>query len=580
MIRLWILLWLAGLCSAAQAQQSALPNIGYTVSLQGPADPSLGKRIRDEITLEKRKQAGVPSLPVLQSRLDSDLERIEHVLKAFGYYDGHASGVIVEGATAEVRIVVDEGPLYRIGIFSIVWDGAQPTAPPETIVEGLPASGTNIVAAGERIVAALREDGYFDAAILERRAVLDRPAGKVDVTYTIASGPPVVLGGIAVEGNADLPASRVARLSKLEIGALLTPKVMKDAEDNLMKSAVFDEARADAVGKGTPRTVRLTVDERLWRSFSGAIKWSLQDGYAIEAAWEHRNIFGDAERLRASVTYGSQRKGVAVNYQEYDVFWPDYTLNASLIVDDEDVDDLAYQQVALIGTLETELLDKLILRFGGSLEFVHDESFDRGGDFALVGLRGELAYDTTDDLLDPTKGFRAALRINPYFGVSNDFRQFTIVEAIGSAYFALDDDNSWIAAGRLRLGTVVGDRRDDIPLPKRLFAGGGGSIRGFGYKRAGPIDDEDRPIGGASVLEINAEMRWRINEDFGAVAFVDAGGAYEDPVPDFHKMFVGAGLGVRYYSPIGPVRLDVAMPVSGGKGEADYQIYVSIGQAF
>lgn len=91
-----------------------------------------------------------------------------------------------------------------------------------------------------------------------------------------------MLGDVAVEGNAELPGSRVARLSKLKIGELLTPKALKGAEDNLMKSAVFDQARADAIGKGTPRTVRLTVDERLWRSFSGAVKWSLQDGYAIE----------------------------------------------------------------------------------------------------------------------------------------------------------------------------------------------------------------------------------------------------------------------------------------------------------
>lgn len=567
---------------AAHAQQQpSLPFISYTVELQGPAEADLAERIGQEMSLEKRKSEGVPSIGVLQARLDSDLESIRRVMRAYGYYDGRASGSIVEGpAAARVLIVVDEGPLYRIGIFRVVWEGAQPSTPPQTIVEGLPASGRNIVAAGERIVAALKADGYYDADMIERRAVLDRGAGKVDLTLTIASGPPVRVGDIRVEGNDRLPATRIVRLSKLEIGELLTPEEMKAAEDELMKSALFNEARASAPGRGTPRTILLTVEERLERSFSGAIMWSLQDGYAIEAAWEHRNIFGDAEKLRAAITYGTQRQGVEVGYNEYDFIWRDYKLLATFQALKEEVDDLPYQQIALIGVLETELAEKLIVRFGGSLEFVHDESQSEGGDFALLGARGELVYDQSNDLLDPTEGYRLTLRLNPYIGVNNDFRQFTIVEAIGSAYLPLDEDKEWVIAGRLRLGTVVGDRRDDIPLPKRFFAGGGGSIRGFSYKRAGPIDDEDRPVGGASVLELNGEVRWRLSEDFGAVVFVDAGGAYEDAIPDFNRLFVGGGVGVRYYSPIGPVRLDVATPISGGEGEPGVQIYVSIGQAF
>jgi translocation and assembly module TamA len=576
----WLGVWLLAIPHIAHAQPSPAAEMQYAVSVRGPSDEGMATRIRQEMKLEARRKEGAPSLPILRARLDADLERIRQVMRSFGYYDGQVTGTIAESPTLSVEITVNEGHLYRIGLFRVVWEGARPTEPPETVVEGLPASGRNIVASGERIVAALKADGHYDARMVERRAVLDRPAGKVDLTLTIASGPLIALGAVAVEGNETLPAERIVRLSKLEIGQLLTPEEIKDAEDELMKSALFNEARADAKGSGTPRTVRLTVVERLQRSFSGAIIWSLQDGYSIEGAWEHRNIFGDAERLRASITYGTQRQGVEVSYREFDFFWRDYTLLSTFQALRENVDDLVYQQVALIGTLETEIYEDMILRFGGSVEFVRDESFDNGGDFALLGARSEITYDGSNDLLDPTEGYRFAVRLNPYIGVNDDFRQFTIVEATGSAYLGLDEEKTWVLAGRVRLGTVVGDGRDEIPLPKRFFAGGGGSIRGFGYKRAGPIDEEDRPIGGASVLELNAEMRWRISEDLGAVAFIDAGGAYEDTIPDFNKLFVGAGLGVRYYSPIGPVRFDVATPVTGGKGEPSVQIYVSIGQAF
>jgi translocation and assembly module TamA len=480
-----------------------------------------------------------------------------------------------------VTIRVAQGPLYRIGVFQVTWRGGRPDNAPETIGEGLPASGRNIVAAGERIVGALRALGHFDAQMVQRRAVLDRGAGRVDVTLVIDAGPLVTVGGVQVSGVETIPAERVVRLSKLEAGELLTPKTLQDAEDKLMESGLFNESRASAVGIAPARTIGLAVAERLPRSVSGAIKWSLQDGYAIEAAWEHRNIFGDAERLRAAITFGSLTQSLEVSYREYDVLFDGHTLLATLSIGREDVDGQVYQQAAMIGTLETDIYEDVVLRYGGSIEFVRDEGLTDGGDFALIGLRAEATYDGANDLFDPTEGFRAAVRIQPYVGWNGDLRNFTILEATGSAYLALDEEKSFVLAGRLRVGSIVGDGVGDVPLPKRFFAGGGGSIRGFGYKRAGPIDALDRPTGGASVVEFNGEVRWRINEDFGAAVFVDAGGAFESNIPGKDgDWFIGAGAGVRYYSPIGPVRLDVAAPINARSGEPGVQIYVSIGQAF
>ncbi|BCW90540.1 Outer membrane protein assembly factor BamA [Alphaproteobacteria bacterium SO-S41] len=555
--------------------------LAYDVTLIGPDDPDLAERIRGDLELEKKKERGTPSVGVLESRMEKDLERARHALQAYGYYDGTATGAITQDTRLHATIRVEQGLLYRIGVFAVTWQGARPAYTPQTVGEGLPATGLNIVAAGERIVAELKTLGYFDARMVERRAVLDRGAGKVDVTLIVDPGNVVSVGGFKVSGAETIPEARVVRLSKLEIGELLTPPRLQEAEDKLMESGIFNEARVSAIGVAPARLIGLTVTERLPRSISGAIKWSLQDGYAIEAAWEHRNIFGDAEKLRAAITVGSLTQSLDVSYREYDVLFDNHTLVASLNVAHEDVDGLVYEQAALIGTLETDIYKGVILRYGGSIEYVHDETQLEGGDFALVGLRVEATYDGANDLFDPTEGFRASVRIGPYIGWNGDLRNFTILEAVGSAYLPLDEEKTWVLAGRLRLGSIVGDGRDDIPLPKRFFAGGGGSIRGYSYKRAGPIDADDRPIGGASVVEFNGEVRWRINEDFGAAVFVDAGGAFESNIPgQGGDWFIGAGAGVRYYSPIGPVRLDVAAPINARSGEPGVQIYVSIGQAF
>ena len=574
------LVWLAVLCGAAAAQD--LPTIPYTLTVNGPADEEVAGRIRAELTLDKRRDQGVPSIGVLEARLARDVARAKEVMAAYGYYDGAVSSNLVDGgASASVTLTIDQGPLYKIGRFDIVWQGGKPATPVLAFATGLPASGRNIVAAGERVIAKLKSDGYFDAAVVERRAVLDRPSGKVDVTLTLTAGGLVTVGGFDIEGAQEIPQPRIARLSTLEVGELLTPKRLKDAEDRLLETGIFNEARASAVGAAPARTVRLAVGERPMRTLSGAIKWSMQDGFAIEAAWEHRNIFGDAERLRTALTLGQQRQALEVSLRRYDTIFEGHTLLATLEVAHEDVDGQIYESAALIGTLETDIYDKIVGRYGASVEFVRDEGLTDGGDYALIGVRGEVSFDNSNDLLDPTEGYRVTLRALPYLGYNGDLRNFVILEALGSAYLPLDRQKEFVLAGRARLGSVLGERRDDIPLPKRFFAGGGGSIRGYSYKRAGPVNIDDEPVGGASVVELNAEARWRINEDFGAVAFVDGGGAFEGAMPgDGGDWYIGAGLGVRYYSPIGPVRLDVAMPINAREGEPGVQIYISIGQAF
>ena len=581
MARLLVLLALAIAFSAATRAQD-LPTIPYTLTVNGPADAEVAERIRAELTLEKRRELGVPSIGVLEARLQRDMARAKEVLAAYGYYDAVVTPSLVDnGNSASVTLTIDQGVLYTIGRFDIVWQGPRPKTPILAFATGLPASGRNIVAAGERVIARLKVDGYYDSAAVERRAVLDRPSGKVDVTLTLTAGGIVTVGNFTVEGAEEIPQERVARLSMLETGELLTPKRLKDAEDRLLETGIFNAARADAIGSAPARTIRLSVTERPMRTISGAIKWSMQDGFAIEAAWEHRNIFGDAERLRASLTLGEQRQALEVSLRRYDTFFDGHTLLATFEVAHEDVDGQIYEHAALIGTLETDIYDKIVGRYGASVEFVRDEGLTNGGDYALIGLRGEVAFDNSNDLLDPTEGYRLTLRALPYLGYNGDLRNFIILEAFGSAYIPLDRQKEFVLAGRLRVGSIFGEERADIPLPKRFFDGGGGSIRGYSYKRAGPIDIDDRPIGGASVVEVNAEARWRINEDFGAVAFVDGGGAFEGAMPgNGGDWFVGAGLGVRYYSPIGPVRLDVAAPINAREGEPGVQVYISIGQAF
>jgi translocation and assembly module TamA len=570
-----------------------IPTLPYTVQLEGPADADMAERIRGELTVMKRQPRGTPSVATLQARLDADVERVRTVLHAYGYYDGTVQAAIAGTQNLSVRIVVQQGVRFRIGSFRLVWqEGRPPPVALKVEAVGKAASGRHIVAEGERIVGQLKAEGYFDARFVDRQVILERASGTVAVTVTLSAGEPVRVGSFEVRGQEDLPAERIVRLSKLDPGELLTPERMKDAENDLLGSALFNAARIEPVGRSQARTMRLNVEERLPRSVSGAAHYSMRSGIGAELAWEHRNLFGDAELLRTELSYGTLKQEAELFYREYDFIWRDYALLATLNYTHEDVNGAQFQQISLIGTFERELARRLTLRVGGSLEYVTDELDSDDTDsnsYNLAGLRAELVYDGSNDLLDPTEGYRASVRAIPYFEIGGGGSQFTILEASGSVYWALDEDRRFVLAGRGRLGTILGASRSEIPLSKRFFAGGGGSIRGFPYKMAGPVitvlddsSDDIIPIGGKSVIELNGEFRYRVSEAFGAVAFVDAGGAYDGPRPTSGgDHFVGAGLGVRYYSPIGPIRVDVAVPVTRPHRDiGDYEIYVSIGQAF
>ena len=170
----------------------------------------------------------------------------------------------------------------------------------------------------------------------------------------------------------------------------------------------------------------------------------------------------------------------------------------------------------------------------------------------------------------------------PYLGLNDVSPDFLRLELDGSTYYSVIDKERLILAARAKLGMMAGDSANAIPAPKRFYSGGGGSVRGYQYQTVGPLDANNDPIGGRSLLEVGFEARVKITDSIGIVPFIEGGNVYESMAPDFSGEFLwGAGLGFRYYTAIGPIRLDVAVPLNKRPNVDDsYQIYISIGQAF
>jgi translocation and assembly module TamA len=197
--------------------------------------------------------------------------------------------------------------------------------------------------------------------------------------------------------------------------------------------------------------------------------------------------------------------------------------------------------------------------------------------FLIAALPTGLIYDGSDDLLNPSRGFRLGGRISPELSFQDTTFGYVKAQVDGSIYQPMGE--RLVLAARARLGSIMGSSVSQIAPSRRFYAGGGGSVRGYGYQDIGPRDANNDPIGGKSLAEFSIEARVRFG-NFGVVPFVDAGNISTQFLPHLNDLRIGAGVGARYYSSFGPIRVDVGTPVNPQKGDAKIAVYVSLGQAF
>jgi translocation and assembly module TamA len=344
--------------------------------------------------------------------------------------------------------------------------------------------------------------------------------------------------------------------------------------------------RLDATGR-LPTT--FTVSERARHAIGLSAAYETNYGPSVRAYWEHRNLLGGAERLRVEAevarigtggSIGEMTYRGGVTYRDPGLLGRDLTLVVSLFALRERLE--AYDRDAITGTVlfEQRLSERLFVQAGPTADFGRSGSPDgRLTNYQIAGLTFGGRYDGTDSLLDPSQGWRLNGAVTPSWSFSTS-APFAPLRATGSTYWDVLGNRRSILAARGTLGSLLGAQLGDVPRHIRFYAGGGGSVRGYDYQSIGPRDERNRPSGGGSLVEASVEWRQRVWGDIGAVAFVDAGSVGSSSAPEFSNLRVGAGLGVRYHTPIGPIRADVAVPLVKQRDSSNFGLYVGIGQAF
>ena len=601
-----ILLVLVGASVRAAAPQP------YLVTLAPTGIAPLDAALAASSTLITLRTAAPVGPFALTLRARDDEARFRAALESFGYYDGTAEiriaghplddpnlpailGAAPASPPVKIAVRFTLGPLFHLGQVAIHGTLPEQARAALHLAPGQPALAADVLAARTRLLAALQSQGYALAKVSEPRAILHPKSRTLDITFTVATGPRVDLGPIAITGLKTVNESFVRRRLTVHPGERFSPEKLAAARQDLASLPVFAAVSvqpATATNAQGQLPVTFNLAERPLHVVSLGASYSTDLGVGLTAGWEDRNLFGNAEDLKLSA--GTTLGGTAVTGLGYnlnatftkpDFLARDQTLTVSLGTVDQNLD--AYDQIAVTGSVG--LSRPLAPHLTGSVAVAAEqEQITQNGltnDYTILGVPLGLAYDSTNSLLEPTRGVRATLTLTPTYSFGPSATPFVLAQLGASTYLdfsrlAGEKPGRSILAFRALFGTAFGADLADVPADKRFYGGGSGTIRGYKYLSVGPTFADGSPEGGTAIDAGTIELRQRVWGNWGAAAFVDAGQVSAEGTPFSAPLRVGAGGGLRYYTPIGPIRLDVAFPLERLPGGDAFELYIGLGEAF
>lgn len=597
---------------------------------------ALTQTLRDASLLYRLRQDAPPDGETLARRMVADLNPLIDALWSQGYFNADVT-IAVDGnglrlgsepgpalvrtleayrnrAPAPIVVRVATGPLFSLRNVEVVEQGkggGGAIADPHKVARlksGDPATSAALRSAQASLVDYLRNQSRPLARVVALRPVVDHAAKIMDVTYVVEPGPIAGFGDIAIDGTVDVPPHVVRSFIYLEPGDPYSPKALADTRKSITSIPAIGSARireGDRLDANGNLPIFVDITERPKRLIGFSARYSTIDGPAVRTYWEHRNLFGGAERLRLEgdlflapridgtkiQSFGDfERSDIggrfafsfmkpALNGSRYDLLVDGFATRERVGTNRYGGYTARYANVT--SSIRRRFSDTFSVQAG--LEVERGQTSDVLGqvDYTLVGIPLSVRYDTTDSLLDPTRGVRVTASVAPYPTFMGSTVGIVQTKGAVSGYYALDEEARYVLAGRIGFGSVAGAALDEIPSTRRFYAGGGGSVRGYAYRTLSPLGPDNQLIGGRSLFEGSVEARIKITNTIGIVPFFDVGAAFEESFPTFNQTLrMSTGLGLRYYTPIGPIRFDVAAPLNPRKGDKPVAVYISIGQAF
>jgi translocation and assembly module TamA len=600
-----ILLLVLGLAVADTA--SAADPVNYTVKFTPSGNAQLDSLLKQTAALVSLQKKLPPAPFALIGRARADQAQFLIVLHSLGYDSGSVA-ITIDGKAlsdptlldtlttaparppAEIVVTPRKGQLYHVGAVTIT------TLPPgfavpDIVRPGQVALAAPILAVPDALKTALQNAGYAFATVGALLATADTGNNTLDVTYTVDPGPRVDIGAIEFAGLTRTDPAFLRRHILLRPGQRFSDNALSTARDSLLGLGVFSAVtpipqQAGYAAGRVPILFRVTEQKR--HAVTIGISYATDTGFTLSSSWEDRNVFRHAETLTFSVAasnYGGS-DGTAPGYDVKAVFTkPDYeVIGQTLSLTAEGIRQslTPYNRTALLlgPSLSLPLSQHVSFGYGAGFETENIQQEGTSRDYVLLSLPLSLTYDTADSVLEPTHGINATLSLTPTKPVAGGAGSFTIAQLAAATYLPVEHDARGIIALRAQIGSIQGASQFQVPADQRFYAGGSGSVRGFSYQTIGPLFPDDTPAGGSAIDTGAIEFRQHIGKNFGVVPFVDAGQVSAGSAPFTGTLRVGAGIGARYYTGIGPIRVDVAFPLNRTANSGAFALYIGLGESF
>ncbi|WP_246152445.1 autotransporter assembly complex protein TamA [Sphingomonas montanisoli] len=578
------------------------PEVRYKLVIDGLKAIGLESEFRDLSALLSDGRDAANAAQV-SARADEDVQLAERLMRSEGYYDAIATTAIdtLPNATNSLTVKLTATPGLRYTLGDIRITGAAPE--PEgiarealTIKTGDPIVAADIQSGEAKIALRLPEAGYPFVKVGQRDILLDERDHRGDYSLPVDAGPKSSFGSIRTDGDPVFTPDHLTVISRFDRGELYDSRQVDDLRQALIATSLLGTSAIEPVRTGQTAAdgteivdVLVTQSKGPARQLAASAGYGTGEGIKLTGSWTHRNLFPPEGALTVEAVAGTLQQSVGTTFRRSNAGQRDRVFALGASVARQDFDAYNAQTLTLSGSLSRQSTPIFQKRWtwsvGGELIATRETPFeiatldrDRNTYF-IAAIPLQIGYDRSNSQLDPTRGFRLSARLSPEAQKRSGggFDVYGRMLAEGSAYYPISD--AITLAGRARVGSILGAARDDIAPSRRLYSGGGGSVRGFGYQQLGPKDIDDKPIGGRSLTEFALEARYRFG-DYGIVPFFDAGRVGESSTPSIKNMRYGAGIGVRYYTNFGPFRIDVATPINRQPGESRLALYISIGQAF
>ena len=576
------------------------PEIRYDTVLRGLDALKLSSQFNGLSALKQGK-GKAPNATVISARGREDEELAVRLMKSLGYYDGTAVSALetVPDDKGRVLAIVSATPgkQYKLGSVTV---NAQPTIPADLITSQLPLKigdpieAARVQGAEANVALILPQRGYPFVKVGQRDILLDDVAGTGDYTLPVETGPRTSFGVFTTEGRLAFGAAHVGVLTRFKPGELYDNRKVDDLRAALVATGLFSTVSVEPVRTGNinpdgTEQVNLLVEQERGppRSLAVSGGYSTGQGIRLEGSFTHRNLFPPEGALIVTAIAGTQEQGAAATFRRSNAGRRDKTVTVTAGANHSNYDAFDAFTTTLSGRISYDSTPiwqkKFTYAYGFELTGTNESVYDftagarKRGTYFIAALPGQVQWDRSDSLLNPTKGYRLKLSLSPETSVRGAVRPYARALVEASGYYPVG--GSIVLAGRVRAGSIAGTDRDDLAPSRRYYGGGGGSVRGYGYQRLGPLDPQGNPVGGRSINEFALEARYRFG-NYGIVPFIDGGNAYESSLPKGSDLRFGAGIGGRFYTNFGPLRVDVATPLNPRKGDGKVALYISIGQAF